>query len=150
MGADMLFDDFNGIRELFGREETSTELLKYYNCVMQNLSVLDGEYSNIEKGNFVISVSNIEFLMGFYSQKTNATKDMLQCLLNGYEEKSKYPDFINFGLETNLYSRAHVIAKINPQCLEKIPFGYKNGVFEGWPDQETADIINELSYQLIK
>jgi hypothetical protein len=150
MGADMLFNDFNGIRELFEREETSKELIRHYNCIMQDLSILDGEYSDLEKGNFIISVSQLEFLLGFYSQKVDATKDMLQSLVNRYEEKCKYPDFISFGLTTNLYARAHIIARISPQSIEKIPFGYKNGVFDGWTDKETTDIINELSYQLIK
>jgi len=154
-GADKLFNDFNGIRELFKREEASKELLRHYNCEMQNISFLDKPATDLEKGDFIVSISTLEFLLGFYSYKADATKgdnmNMLQCLVAGYEKECKYPNYFqNSGPgETNFYSRAHVIIKINPESLEKIPDKDKNGVFNGWSSKETMDIINELSYQLI-
>jgi len=48
-----------------------------------------------------------------------------------------------------------VVIKISPQSIEKIPNKDQNGVFHssfniGQLDKETCDIINKLSYQLIK
>ena len=155
MGADKLYDDFNGIRELFKRKETSKELLRHYNCMMQNLSLLDGTDTNLEKGNYIISIDALHFLLGFYSLKGNATKDdykkMLQCLVHGYEGICKYTDYFNYsGFYHNFYARAHVIIKISPQSLEEFPLKERNGVFHGWPSPEIMEIINKLSYQLIK
>ena len=156
MGADKLFNDFNGIRELFKREEAAKELLRHYSYTMQNLSFLDGAATDSEKGRFIISVSTLEFLLGFYSYKADATKEdnkkMLQCLVAGYEKECKYPEYFQScgPSETNFYSRAHVIIKMSPESLEKIQGKEQNGVFHGWPGDETMDIINELSYRLIK
>ncbi|MCL1933189.1 MAG: hypothetical protein FWF53_05215 [Candidatus Azobacteroides sp.] len=155
-GADKLFNDFNGIRELFKRKEAPEELLRHYNYVIQNLSFLDEPATDLEKGRFIISVSTLEFLLGFHSYKAVVTKEdnkkVLQCLVAGYERKCKYPDYFrSLGpSETNFYSRAHVIIKMSPESLEEIPGKEQNGVFRGWPDKEIMDIINELSYRLIK
>ena len=91
MGADKLFEDFNGIREL--------------------------------------------------------------CLLHGHEKEIVHydPNF-SYPFPINLYARAHVIIKISPQSIEKIPYKDKNNVFYSslGTDKEPMNIINELSYELIK
>ena len=145
MGADKLYRDFNGIQELFKRKETSKELLKHYNCQMQAF----------EDVNF-LSVWDLEFLIGFYVQKADILskenyKKMLQGLLCGHEkEVVHYDSNFSYPFPYNFYARAHVIIKISPQSLEKIPYKDSNGIFGGWLDPKTMDIINELSYQLIK
>jgi len=146
MGADKLFNDFNGIRELFKRKDASKGLLQHYNCLMQGF----------EDEKSFLQVWNLEFLLGFYTQKTDILskedcKEMLQDLLYGHEKEIVYydPNF-SYPYPYNFYGRVQIILKISPQSLEKIPGKELNGVFNGWIDKETMDIINELSYQLIK
>ena len=157
-GANKLYNDFNGIRELFKRKKVSKELLKYYNCLIQNMSVLDGEVEGIRQGAFIFSVRELEFLLGFYTQKAGALskedcKEMLRCLVHGHEKEITYyePGF-RYQFYTNFYARAHIIVKICPECTRKLPCEDQNGVFRTilGVDKETWDIINELSYQLIK
>jgi len=155
-GIDNLFNDFNGIRELFKREQVSKELLKRYQEKIQNLSFLDKTDSSAERGLFIISISALEVLLCRYQLQTNATKEnykeILQNLVNGYEKKIMYVDeFRGFGLQTNFFSRAHVITKINEQFLEKLPQRNKNAVLiSGMADEQSIRMIDELSYQLIK
>ena len=148
-GANKLFNDFNGIREFFKRKDASKELLKHYNCLMQELKY---------EAKYVLPVRGLEFLLGFYAQKVETLpkedyKKMLQCLLCSHEKEIVYDD-PNFAypFPVNFYARAHVIIKISPKSIEKIPYKEKNGVFFSslGVDKETADIINKLSYQLIK
>ena len=58
------------------------------------------------------------------------------------------------GFETNFFARAHLIAKISPKSFEKIPMGYENHVFQlnlcAPNSKQTMDVINELSYKIIK
>ena len=160
-GADRLYIEFNGIRELFKRKDAAKELLKYYNFLIKNISVWDSEEEGIRKENLKFSIGELEFLLGFYMQKSDAitkedSKKVLLCLVHGHEREIDYYD--PYGSHTffkNFYARAHVIIKISPQCIEKIPHKDQNAVFHsnviiGRLDKETVDVINELSYQLIK
>ena len=147
-GAYKLYNDFNGIRELFKRKNVSKELLNHYNCLMR-------EFEFDSKS--VIPVWSMEFLLGFYTQKADILtnedcKNILQSLLCGYEKEVVHndPDF-SYPFPINFYARAHLIIKISPQSIEKIPGGKLNGVFNSDRfDRETMDIINELTYELIK
>jgi len=156
VSANELYKNFNGIRELFEREDASKELLRHYIYKLQNMSILDDESATtLEKGRFKISIQNLEFLLGFYSQKVDATEEdymkILRCLLAGHEKEFVYanPNFA-YSFLYNFYARTHIIIKISPQSLEKIPEKMFNQVFNARPGKETIDIINELSYQLIK
>ena len=142
MGAYKLFNDFNGIRELFKRKEASTELLKHYNCLMQAF----------EKKSF-IPVWHLEFLMGFYVQKTDIIsieeyKKMLQSLLFGHEKEVRHydPNF-SYPFPYNFWARANVINKISPTSLD--PYTYNGNSVIAY-NKETMDIINKLSYELSK
>lgn len=77
---------------------------------------------------------------------------MLKSLVAGYEKESKCQIYLqDLEIGTNFYSRAHVIIKISPQSIEKIPGRDNNNVFHCERiDKETMDIINELIYQLTK
>jgi len=152
-GLDKLFNDFNGIRELFKREGVENELLKRYQTKIQNLTLLDGPYSAVGKLNFVISISALESLLNRCNSQTDETKKIiLQKLVSGYEGKMKYQGYFQgIGFETNFFARANTIVKISVQYLDKFPKGTLNPVFgSGRFDKETMDIVNELSYQLIK
>ena len=148
MGADKLYNDFNGIRELFRRKEVSKELIKHYNNLIQ-------KFEDIES---FPSIWDMELLLGFYTQKADILskedyKKVLQSLLFGHEKEilQYNPDF-SYPFPYNFYARAHVIIKISPESIEKIPYKDKNGVFDSslGTDYETMYIINKLSYQLIK
>ena len=154
-GGEILFDDFNGIRELFKRENASKELLKHYNYMTSNLNFLGVDETIFVQ--YMMANAALEWMLGFYSQEVNITtenyRDILRCLVIGYIEKYKlYVDFPHdLWYQANFYARAHVIDKICPQCLEKLSLQDRNSVLYGGKvrGKEIRDIINELSYQLI-
>jgi len=157
-GLDKLFNDFKGLRVLFEREHVSKELLKQYQCALYNLSFLDGTASAVEKGYFKEFISVLEALLtrcNFYDDSpennVNDYKEILKNLLCGFEKKIQNPNFSSYDWQINIYARAKLILKISPQSIEKLPQEYRLAVFGyGWFDNETLEIINKLSYQLIK
>lgn len=155
MGLDTLFKRFNGVRELFNRDDVSKELLKQYQNKMQNLSYLCGDDSLLKKGIFIVSIAYIEMLLSRYQVKDESKKDdfleILHDIVIGYEKKLKYPEYMDsFTLGVNLYARLHMIIKIDEQNIKKIPKQDRNGVFiNGIADEQTIQAVDELSYQLI-
>jgi len=155
-GLDKLFRDFNGIRELYKREDVSIYLTRRYLEKIQSLSFLDDTNSSLEKGLFVIYVSVLEGLLSrieLQNRNKENLKEVLQTLVTGYEGKLNYVEyFMGFGLQTNFYSRAHVIAKMEPSFVEQLPHREKNAaLYSGMvADEQTVSVIDELSYQLIK
>jgi len=149
-GIDKLFNDFNGIRELFKRQEVSNELLSWYKCQIENFSFLDGEFiPEVEKGFFVISTSILEALLSRCESKEHYG-EILQNLVVGYEKKLEYNDFFAvFGVETNFFSRAHIIHKMCEQCFKEFPQIDENKFLSSHFEKQTMDAINKLSYQLI-
>ena len=147
-GINTLFDEFNGVRELFEREEASKELLDRYNCQIQNLSLLDDETSSeLNKGGFLLTISKMESLL---SRANENYKEILQGLVSGYEQKTDYQEYFQ-GLAHNFFARAHIIKKMCRECIEELPQQDKNAIFGGmFLDEQTAAIINQLSYQLIQ
>ena len=154
--VDNLYDTFNGIRELLKRKEASEEILKHYNCLLQDISILDtAEPLPTIQGFYLISVDIMEFLLGFYTFKAdnlskNDYQKMLQSLLCGYEKEFEHylPNYPNH-FYYNFYARANVIHKISPKSLENKPY-YYDGTAITYYEQKAMDFINELSYQLIK
>jgi hypothetical protein len=149
-GFNKFYNNFNGIRELYNREEVLDELLKHYHNLINDMSILDKEY-NVS---FIISISVLEMLLYGYSQKADASvenyKKVLLYLTVGYEKKLKYEDFfcdIAFGFNTDCFARANVIVKIKPESVTSL----SNHALVGWVmAYQDADIINEMSYELIK
>jgi hypothetical protein len=155
-GLDKLFSDFNGIKELYKRKDVSSSLTKRYIQKIQSFSFLDENHSEIDKGYFIISISALEILLSRIEQQEDKGnkqhKEALQSLVLGYEGKFKYVDYFKgFGFRTNYYSRSRVIIKIDKLTVEQLP--QKGGspvLFSGMADEQTAHIIDELSYELIK
>lgn len=155
-GIDKLFSDFNGIRELYKRKEASNGLLKKYSLKLQELSFLESQASDAEKGIYIIAISALEVLLSRSALQPEivreTSKEILQNLVSGYEAKSKYADYFKgFGFQTNFYSRIYVISTMDSTSLEKLPKKDKNAaLFSGIADAPTIEIIDLLSYQLIK
>jgi len=155
-GLEKLFNDFNGIRELYKRKDAPSNLEKRYVEKIQSFSYLDGKNSDLEKGFFIISVSTLEVLLSRIewqdSEVKESSKEVLHSLVVGYEEKCKYADYFKgFGFQTNFYSRANVISKIDKLFIDRLPQKEKNATLSsGMVDEQSIQIINELSYQLIK
>jgi hypothetical protein len=155
-GLDKLFDDFNGIREIYKRIDISSGLVKRYARTVQDFSFLDGKASDLEKGYFIISVSALEVLLSRIewpnSTEEEVQKEILQNLVSGYERKCKYADYFKgFGLQTNFYSRSHVILKLDKSSIELLPQKNENTtLFSGMADEQSANVIDNLSYKLIK
>ena len=152
MGLNKLFSDFNGIRELYKREEISNYLIKRYRGKMDTLSSFtNADTLGLEMAFLQISIANMDALFSRIEKQNGSLKEVLQALVDGYEVTSNLDINKRFFLEYNYFSRAHVIIKICDKCIEEIPQGSNNAVFSPHgADVETADIINKLSYQLIK
>jgi len=143
-GLDRLFKDFNGIRELYKRSNISGSLIAGYINKLQLFPLLnDDNVSALEKGQFLISVYTLEALMSRSALNNNDNlKEVLKALVAGYEIECKYPDYLS-GVVYNYFARANVIANMCEKCPDMRPL-IGVGI-----SQETADVINEFSYQLI-
>jgi hypothetical protein len=157
-GFDRLFNNFNGIRELYKRADVATCLNKQYSEKVKSLSsFLNEEKPEIEKGIFVINISVYEFLLSRVEQKqegqknTEGLKEVLQSLVTGYERKMQYHAYFSGLFQTNFYARAQVILMLEPSSVERFPQKENNGTLRsGAIDVPTIRVIDELSYQLIK
>ena len=156
-GLDILFSSFNGIRELYKRKDVSSNLTRQYADKIKSFDLLTGgKVSGIEKGFFVITVSALEVLISRIdwqnSEGKESSKEVLRTLVTGYEEKCKYPEwFRGTGFITNSFARAHIISKMEPTFVERLPQkGNSNALYSGMVDQQEINLINEFSYQLIK
>ena len=150
-GLDIVFERFNGIRELFKRKDAAKELLRQYQAKMQNLSHLEGNDSDLQKGFFILSIASLELLLSRYHSTEGVQNklytEILKQLVDGHEKKLAYADYFQ-GIEfTNFFSRAHMIGKIDEQNLKQIP---QKVFLQRRLDEATERTINELSYQLIK
>ena len=96
-GFDKFFYDFNGIRELYKRQETLRALLKRYNLKIQNLSFFNEKALDMEKGFYIISVSVLEILLCHYCLRNDLSNEnsieILKYFVSGYEKKSMYADY---------------------------------------------------------
>jgi len=78
-------------------------------------------------------------------------KKILENLLFGYREKIKYPEYFQGnGFATNLFARAHIIIKIDTALSEKFEKENKAVLFSGMANADTINLIDSLSYNLIK
>jgi len=151
-GLDRLFEQFNGIRELFKREDVSKELLKHYQCKIKNRLYF-------EKNESILYIRTLEVLLSRCNLpddlKENYT-DILQQLLCGFEKQLIMdPPLIenqpNLFMNAHFFSRAHLIVKIDEQNLDRIPQKEKNIVFfTGTVDEPTFHAINELTCKIIQ
>jgi len=115
-GLDKLFNDFNGIRVLYQRNNVLSCITNRYALKVQSFSFLDRINTDYKKGEFMATVSLLEVLLSRCVEQNDATleayKDVLRILVSGYENKFKYAEYFkSFGFRTNVYSRAHVILK---------------------------------------
>ena len=146
-GLDILFKDFNGIRELYKKNNVADFLIKRYKEKIQMLSFLEDEtIDSYKRSSFMISVTNLDALLSRVEQQDNL-KEILRNLVIGYEAISMLDSYAkNLMLRFNFFSRAHVIVKMHDEYRKEI----SNAFSAGGADSETADSINKLSYQLIK
>ena len=139
-GLDYLFISFNGINELYKRTYVAECLIKRYMEKIESLPFLE-----TENGHFQISIFKLDALLSRVERK-ETLKDVLQALVIGYEVISKWKFNNKCLLDYNYFARAHVIIKMCEECL-----GLSNSIFTSFgPAPEYLDIIDKLSYQLIK
>ena len=173
---DGLFENFNGARELFKREDAYKGLLKWYQCALENCNVLycescDGEIEQ-ERATLTIHINIATLLLSRYESPADAKENYVEIvrqLTEGSEKMAmfSYPEtetycFLNY---PNCFARAKILIKIDERNLEKIPLGYQNPIFGYFLPayfclvdgkdccdtyEETIRIIDELSYQIIK
>ena len=148
-GLDSLFKNFNGVRELFQRDDSFMGLLNWYGCALQNLEAPDDtgySPSIVAAATLILSryqspdVANIENYV-----------EIVQHLVCGYEKMIKYPDlYSGWSLAINCFTRAKILITIDEHNLEIIPQGYSNLLFTmRYLDEPTRCAIDELSCQII-
>jgi len=151
-GLKKLFSDFNGMRSLFSRKDATQVLLERYSRKIDNFSILKGKVAEIDKGEFVVSVSILEILLCKLETPILESKIVLQRMVECYESKLQYADYFKgFGLQTNFYARGNEILKIDGSKIENFSQKVNNAALvSGMADSETCALIDKLSYQLIK
>ena len=173
---DLLFEEFNGIRELFQREDVVKELLKQYRCMIQHLTLLNEEVTDIENSSFPFSISALPFdisalelILSRYQSPEESNNEnyikIVQHLVCGNEKMYLYPEtfgcwyitdssfagWLTLFFSVNIYSRSKILIKIDKKNLELIPQGSSNPLFlkEHWLDEQTLFSVNDLSCQYI-
>jgi hypothetical protein len=85
-GLDMVVSHFNGLQELFNREDAGTELLARYRTM--DPAAIDNDWTDVEKGSYSFSFQDIEALLAQEPILTNLTEAQRQELLT--EAIAKY------------------------------------------------------------
>ena len=150
-GLNALYDQFNGIRELFKRKDAWKELLKYSNCLITLANSSQFDLVEESYSRFLYSIFNDEvlFLLGFYVQKADAIskkdcKKILQCLCRALEPGIHHASMFNY------YARANAINRIDPKIFENMPYMYDGmASWISYPNED-KEFINKLSYKLMK
>jgi len=145
---DNIVNSFNGLNELFKREDGVIELLIRYDEIVSNIAANCSE-------NVCLSIYlDLEILLGRYqTNNDNAVeiyREILRHLVDGYHAKLLFPEIFSvmFSLTPNYVARANMITRIRPGSIPSKPdlpciFGYQ-------PDDIERNLIDELSYELIK
>ncbi len=155
-GCNKLFRDFNGIRELFRRKDLTSILSSHYVDKLRKCSLLNSITTDLVKGEYIISVSTLEVLLCRLELQDNISmdekKEILKVLVQGYEKKQELPTYFQgLGFRTNLFSRTHIILKMNDSNVKTLQSKHLESVlFSGSADAEQINEIDRLSYQLIK
>lgn len=136
IGIKKLFNDFNGIRELYNRPDILDVLLQKNEEILENRYLLEGNYPLIAKGDYIISISIMEILLSIpeFQEKLspNDQKNILKSLMKNYELKRSEPQYFKgIGFETNILSRAKTIGVIENTAVKS------NEVY-------SADFINKI------
>lgn len=115
-GFDRITSHFNGVTELYKREDAATILLEYYSKIRKEYlnkpDLLDAKYKN-KRGMFVIFLDNIELFLAqneILSKLTNYEKIELakECIAK-HDEKCKNNDL--FGID-NIHSTVLILGRI--------------------------------------
>lgn len=117
-GVDKLIDDFNGMRELLKRKDGYKAVLDVYSIKVDNSSLLQEKTATIQKGNYILSLSTLEMILGTVEMRTNPEidiqKNAMKELLKAYELKiNNSNEFKGVGFLTNLLSRASIVLEKN-------------------------------------
>jgi hypothetical protein len=137
-----LFNEFNGNVELIRREGALMELVKIYEYQVQKISSMDERFR----------VESLEWLLSFFVQTVDVTRDDLVKVLRGLVSG---PDDTTRGSGVNLYARAQIILRIGSEGLEGELLKdwqtlYNNEIESGFVAGRYWQEINRLSYELIK
>lgn len=158
-GLDLLFEEFNGVRELFQREDLSKGLLKWYRCAMLELS--DETISIEQEARLWIYVYCWEVLVSRCQlQDQKEYIELLQHLVCGYEKhvKFRWDDLGSQSFtipQSNFFSRSRIMTKIDEQLLEEslkeISHTQRLTLFYyGIVDEKVMRLINELTCRFVQ
>lgn len=147
-GIDKLIGDFNGIRELFLRENKSKVFLSKYNNLIINPFILEKEISNIAKGEYIVLISTIELLISRPEMQKGLIfsdqKNIMQEMWRAYEMKIEYLKYFQgLGLKTNLKARENIISIIEvANNINPYEDSYDENYVK-WINEKTLEIISK-------
>ena len=146
-------EDLWNDRELSIRRDATTHLREKYLLEVKDFQNKLDIGSSLDIGYSIMHISTIELLLSysnFYEKASNDDiKRTLETLLFGYKEKLKYSNkFQGTGFTTNLFARAHIIMQLDNAFSEI--FEGKAILYSGMADTELINVIDSLSYKLIK
>lgn len=123
------YNDFNGLREILGRNDAGQKLIAYYQGI--DPGAYDPNWEPVMKGAFTTSIVFIEVLLAHESILDRLTKSeaktLLTELLKKHEYKILHPEMYSIiGVQFNAYSIARLIEskgkeKGYSQALLQIP-----------------------------
>jgi hypothetical protein len=153
-GLKKLFTDFNGIREFAKRKDAITCLKEKYFAEFQNFPIILETGVLLDRGTSILLISMLEVLLSYSDFHIHLSKEeqkaVLQTLLYGYKEKLKYENFKRIGFTTNLYARAHILISIDAALSEKFEEDDGMVLYSGMASADVINIIDSLTYKLIK
>ena len=154
-GVKKLFSEFNGIRAFSKRENAFHFLLEKYLLEISSFPEKLGKATNQEIGHSILCISILEFLLSSEEFHNNSSPENLKRILGtlwfGYNEKYNYSEkFAGVGFTSNLLARAHIIILIDPTVSELFQDENEMVLYNGMADANLIDIIDQLTFNLIR
>ena len=145
---------YNGIRELYARKDATHCLLKRYNEEIQSYLIKGGWVAEISYNPLLSYLPALEIMLVGVVEKQDdeGLKEIMRSLIAGYETMITKGNPYLSSMIPNFWTRANIILKMCGPCL---PDGNHNqilytGITNSRANDEAAEIINKLSYQLIE
>ena len=154
-GLNILFADFNGIREFAKRKGAINCLKEKYFAELMTFQNILNTGTLLDRGYSILLTSILEVLLSYkdfhFSSSKEEQKEVLETLFVGYKEKFQYSEYFKgTGFTTNLFARAHLIIKIEPTLSDIFEGENKMVLFSGMANADLINTIDSLSYLLIK
>jgi hypothetical protein len=111
-GFQIIYDEFNGLRELMDREDAATSLIKFYQELKPD--EYEESWDLVKKGEFTFRIAYVELLLGqdviIGKLKEDEVKILLKELLKKMDIKNTHFDLHSgYGLEATAFPMSKII-----------------------------------------